>query len=100
MKIPKQFKLMNVTWNVTFEDLPVPERPGVWAETNKQDQTIILKRNLPKEAKEATFIHELVHVLIFNMGLEHVFNYDSEKEEIFVNAFSNGLYDMLKSKIL
>jgi hypothetical protein len=84
--IPKQFTLAGCVWEVVevagMEDLGC---------TNPQAFTISLRKELPKQTKEQTFCHELVHAIKFTMGKT-----DHDEQE--VDAFGYLLHQFLKQR--
>lgn len=98
MKIPKKFRFMGLEYAVSFDTTPHAANPSAWACTNHKRQTIVIDPSMSEQLQEQTFIHELLHVIFFNMGLDQL---DKEGiEEVFVNSMANGLYALLKTGIL
>lgn len=96
MVIPKKFEFLGHKWQVIISDEPgKTNKRGV---THFEEMYIELGEDLPQDLLESTFVHELCHVIMHQMGLDRsLFNLDGDKEEEFVNTWSNGLYAMLKS---
>ena len=83
MKIPHTFSLAGSEWKV--EQFPDFHVLGL---CNRDIRTITLKQNVPKEVKEQTFCHELVHAIKYMMGeIDH-----DEKE---VDVFAVFLHHFL-----
>lgn len=93
MKIPKKFEFMGKTYSVAFEDLGELEK---WGITDFVACHIRIETRLPQQTKEQTFLHELLHVIIFEMGVDKALKLNNIFEEKLVNAISNGLYAALK----
>ncbi len=64
MKIPKSFQLGGTVWEVELADQLV----GAYGTTTPQETKIRLLKTLPKQVKEQTFCHELVHCILYSMG--------------------------------
>lgn len=97
MKIPKSFDLMGTKWLVKMQ---APEDEGRLGCTIFRTQTILLDPKNTVDGIEATFLHELLHVIVYLMGIDKAMRLDMEGEEILVNAMSNGLYAALAGGIL
>lgn len=83
MKIPNEFKLGGIKWSVT--QMPLCGTLGQCYMTNA---TIQLEKSLQREVKEQTFCHELVHAIMFTMGMR-------DHDEKFVDAFAVFLHQYL-----
>jgi predicted nucleic acid-binding Zn ribbon protein len=63
MRIPKQFQMAGAIWKVEqIHDL------ADLGQTLRDSRTVKLKKDVPKEVKEQTFCHELMHVIKFMQG--------------------------------
>lgn len=100
LKIPKAFKFLGKQWQVVKVDVPDPTRPGVWASTSFRDQTIYIRKELHKDSEAQTFIHELLHVLFWELSLNRSNQISDEKEECLVDALANGLYALITEKVI
>jgi len=84
MKIPKQFQLGGVTWAV--KDEQTIEAMGFC----QLDKGLIrLSEEIKGDMLEQTFCHELVHAIMFSMGLR-------DHDEKFVDGFGTFLHQYLK----
>jgi uncharacterized protein YjaZ len=83
MKIPKTFQLAGITWKVVESD-SIIEMGHYTPET----ATIWLRASLPRQAKEATFCHELQHAIRYAAGQQ-----DHDERE--VDAHGNFLHQFL-----
>jgi len=63
MKIPKSFSLAGVQWSV--EETEAISDMG---HCDSDNARIRLRKDLPKQMKEVTFCHELVHAILFTTG--------------------------------
>lgn len=97
IKIPKKFTYMGVHWTV---DTTPFERSSKWGSTNFRDKVMSIDGGLSHELQEGTFIHELLHIILFQMGIDKALDFNDEKEEILANAMANGLFDLISSKVL
>lgn len=86
MKIPKTFSMGGTTWKV--EEVSRLDCCGI---TYRDEAVISLRKELPQQAKEQTFYHELFHVIKFTMG-----NLDAHDEKE-VEAMAHMLHQFLKT---
>lgn len=100
MRIPKNFKFLGKTWTVRYANPPEPSIPTAWAVTVARQQLIIISSALPQENKEEAFIHELLHMLMFSMGINQAEKLSFDTEEAIVNTLSAGLYGLIKDKTI
>jgi len=100
LKIPKSFRFMGKKWTVVYRDIPDPQRPTTWATTYFGPQVIYLKPGLHPDSLAQTFVHELLHILFWELSLNRSNNIDSEKEECLVDALANGLYALISEKVI
>jgi len=92
MRIPAKFRANGLEWSVIEGEVE-----DVYAITTFKKQTILIEQSLPQQLKEQTFLHELLHVVIWSAGLDtkgSIFE-DTELEERTVNSMANGLYQVL-----
>lgn len=98
MKIPRKFKFMGLPWQVEESD---NMEPGTYGITKIKEQRIIIKKDLASETKEATFLHELLHIAVYQAGLDKTaLLEDQRNEELVVNALSNVLYAMIQEGVI
>ena len=95
--IPCEFTLNNLLYKVVIRDKYLSKK-GYWGQAclNKRVVKLCNKFNeveLPKETKEKTFFHELVHTILDSIG-----EYKLNENEDFVDAFAERLYEYEKSK--
>lgn len=85
MRIPKTFELAGSVWSVVqIKDF------NLLGQCLRDERTIHLKQNIPKELKEQTFCHELTHAIKFMMG-------ESEHDEKYVDVFATFLHQVLNT---
>ena len=99
MKIPSKFKFMGLEFRVVFMNMIDHSNPRVIGRTDINKQVISIQKGMNPQATELTFLHELTHVVFFQMGIDKALKMDSEAEEVVVNAFSNGLYSLIGTAI-
>lgn len=88
MKIPKQFELGAITWKVVQQDNLL----GAYGATYSGKGIIELVSDLPKQIKEQTYCHELVHAILFSMGKQQ-----ADHDEQFVDGFATFLHQALNT---
>lgn len=86
MKIPREFKLGGITWKVEEH----PFLPGALGATYGQETTVALLKTLPRQVKEQTYCHELVHCILYSMGVP-----TAEHDEKFIDGFAVFLHQYL-----
>ena len=96
MQIPNSFEYMGLTWTVNYGD--VLETIDKYARTHFKLQRIEIDETLPHQLKEQTFLHELLHVIIWGSGLDPAIEAlrSRQTEESVVNGLANGLYGLLR----
>ena len=96
MKIPKTLKIGGFIWTVE-ESEKIANEGNVFGSTHSRKQRIFLEPNESRQKKEHTLIHEIMHALWWQAGLNSRYKKDENKfEEEIVDALSNGLYQVLK----
>ncbi len=88
MRIPKQFQLGAITWEVVQKDNLL----GAYGATYSGKGVVEILSDLPKQIKEQTFCHELVHCILFAMGKP-----STEHDEVFVDGFAVFLHQYFNS---
>lgn len=87
-KVPKSFELGGLRWRV--EELEVI--PGAMGACSNQEAKIVLLKSLAPEVKMQTFLHELVHAVLFSMGKSA-----DQHDEQFTDAFATFYLQFLKT---
>lgn len=87
---------MGIEWRVLYATPPDPATPSAWAVTRMADQTITLNPTLAPDHLAQTFLHELIHVVFFSMGLDVAVELNRQQNEILVNGVTNGLFPLMK----
>lgn len=89
MRIPRQFQLGGTTWKVE----QVHPLMGAMGATFNGQALVQLDKELPQQVKEQTFLHEVVHAILFSMGKP-----STEHDEVFVDGFATFLHQFLTSQ--
>lgn len=89
MKIPKQFQLGGIVWKVEEQQ----SVPGAYGACHNGEAKIVLLSSMPKQVKQQTYCHELVHAILFSMGKPA-----DQHDEVFVDAFGTFLHQYLLQK--
>jgi hypothetical protein len=95
--IPEKFKLRNKTITVVIDDDYLSD-DGSYGEADFTNRLITVcgkfkGKKLSKKDKEATYFHELIHMILHSMD-RHKLKYD----EKFVEDFAQLLYEYEKTK--
>lgn len=85
MKIPKTFSLGGTVWTVQ-EAADLSEMGNC----EGAKALIRLRADLPRQAKESTFCHELMHAIMWTAGI--AFQEHSERD---IDAFGNLLHQFM-----
>jgi hypothetical protein len=88
--IPKTFKIFNTEWKVIQP--PKINSDGDFGYCDYNTNTIKIRRNLKRDVKEATLLHEQVHAILFTLGYD-----DLSRNEQFVEQFAQALHQVIKS---
>ncbi|MBC7381894.1 MAG: hypothetical protein H7296_02745 [Bacteroidia bacterium] len=95
--IPENFTLNGKTYKVVIRDKELSKK-GFWGQAFLNRKVIKLCDkfhgvSLTKEAKEQTFFHELIHMILDSMGYDKL-----NEDEDFVDLFAQRLHEYEKSK--
>lgn len=86
MKIPSVFTLGAIKWVTSEVDLSVIS--GNLGTCASHKAHIYLEKSLDIGVKQQTFCHELIHAIMFSMGL-------TTHDEVFVDGFATFLHQYL-----
>lgn len=86
--IPSSFDMGGCTWTVEEVDV----LPGAMGCTDHSQFRVVLLKNLSPQSKFQTFLHELVHVIMFSMGKT-----SDTHDEQFVDGFATFFLQYLKT---
>lgn len=89
MIIPTSFVLGGTTWTVEAAD----QLLGALGASYPQEAKVRLLKSLPRQIKEQTFCHELVHCILYSMGKPN-----DQHDEVFVDGFATFLHQYFAQK--
>lgn len=100
LKVPNAFRAVGLDWKVEFGN--VVETHDKYAVTDFRRQIISMEKDMSPQLQSQTFLHELLHVVIWSMGLNRSVDAleDSDTEEAIVDAMANGLHQILSDQRL
>jgi hypothetical protein len=90
--IPKQFNLISRTYKVIQLPKVINNGESVLGQCKSDLGILELRKNLKKELKEHTFLHETTHAILESLGYREL-----SEDEKFVDSFSNALYQVIKT---
>lgn len=100
MKIPATVKIGGFTWKIE-EHQGVAEEGGVFGSTHSHTQKIFIEPGLTQQKKEQTLLHEILHAIWWQSGLNARYKNDKTIiEEEITQAIGHGLYQVLKDNNL
>lgn len=88
--IPKTFEIFGRTYKVLHPHKV--DKEGSLGECDSHNNIIKLRRNLPKDLKELTYLHEVTHAILDSLEYNKL-----SKDEVFVERFSKALQQVLNS---
>ena len=86
-----QVEILGVNCDIKELDI-VDENPDVLGQIIYQKQLIEIKKSLPKDMKNTTILHEILHGILFHSGKQEL-----NKNEDLIESLSNSIYQILKS---
>ncbi|WP_214464547.1 ImmA/IrrE family metallo-endopeptidase [Levilactobacillus brevis] len=95
MKVPNKVKILGIEYHVELQEVPMDSGQFVWGYTDYAQTKIVLCSTLSEEKRVQTLFHELVHVMLHEVG-----NDDQCNDESLVNPLGNVLYQVLKDNEL
>ena len=90
--IPKEFNLCGITITTEVADGLVDEHKVIGCASYTTQSILIDTKAAPKETLEQSFVHELVHWILFIMNREELRN-----DEVFVDIFAHLMYQYMKT---
>jgi hypothetical protein len=100
MKIPKQVKIGGFLWTIEEND-KVSIEGNVFGSTHCVKQRIFLDPNETQQKKEQCLLHEIMHAIFWQTGLnERIKKPEHLTEEELIQALSFGVYQVLKDNNL
>lgn len=88
MLIPKKFKIFGETYIV--KQLVKVDKLDSWGEHEPTGNIIKIKKGLNQEQKEQTFLHEVMHCMLTNLGYSKL-----DRDEVFVDRLAKALHQIL-----
>lgn len=92
MKIPREFMLFGTTWKVEQPSKVIVDKESVLGSCDPDKAIIQIRRNLKKELKELTFIHESTHSILLTLGYEEL-----GRDEVFVERLSKAIHQVINT---
>jgi Zn-dependent peptidase ImmA (M78 family) len=96
-KIPNTVKIAGITYIIDKNADEYLAGAGLQGLCDANQQVIAISNSYPDERRYETFIHELLHAIVYESGGS---NYLGEKEEDFVFCVSKVLCQVLKENRL
>ncbi len=90
MEIPRNFSLFGETYKV--RQVVKVDKKDSWGESDRVKNIIRIKKGLNQEQKEQTYLHEVLHVALDNLGYE-----EYSDDEVFVDTMAKALHQILTS---
>lgn len=96
MKIPKILKCGGLDYEVIESD-DISQFGDCIGATLHYSQKIFIKPNQKDDGKEKTFLHEIIHIALYQSGMTlRLERYDKDLVEDIVCSLENTLYQILK----
>jgi hypothetical protein len=92
--IPNKIKIGGITYNVSTNKDDYLNGADLLGEISYTDQTLFVRSGLGKERQYNTFIHEVVHGILYEMG------HKDYNDESLVKPLANILYQVIKDNKL
>lgn len=90
VKLPKQFKLFGMTYKVEQPNKVLFNGESVLGQCVNDTHTIQVRKNLKRELKELTYLHEITHAILYSLEYNKL-----SEDETFVERFSKALHQVL-----
>lgn len=91
MNIPETVKIGWRNYNVEQGEHRAGDNGGdLYGQIHYEKRKIFLYDKLDEDEKSVTFLHEIAHAILYNMGSE------LRSDENFVTAFTENLYQVMK----
>lgn len=96
MTIPQSFTAGGLYWTVQMSDTLMEEHQK-YGRTKFKAQVIELDSTISHALQMATFLHELMHVAVWNSGVDKAIKAlrNETTEEILVNSLSNAMFQIM-----
>jgi len=90
MLTPKKFSLFGETYKV--RQVIKVDKKDSWGEMDMHKNIIRIKKSLNIEQKDQTYLHEILHLSLDNLGYEKL-----SEDEVFVDTLAKALHQILIS---
>lgn len=95
MIIPKTLRILGFDWEIK-KDKNVAYEGSIHGSTHTGSQIIFLEPDDTKQKNEQTLLHEVMHALWWQQGLNARYSGEQKKfEEEIIAALASGLYQVL-----
>jgi hypothetical protein len=98
MIIPSQIKIGGFQWTIE-QQMDVAREGDIYGSTHHTSQKIFLDPTMPRQKLEQTLLHEIMHAIWWQSGIERG-SEDKKLEERVIHALSMGLYQVLQDNNL
>ena len=95
MKIPKKIKIGGFIWTIE-ENQDVALEGNMFGSTHYRTQKLFLEKESTQQKKEQCLLHEIMHAIWWQTGLNERYKEKREIEEEIIQTLSNGIYQVLK----
>lgn len=93
MKLPNEVKIMGLTYKVQEVNV-VDKNEPLWGQIDYQNQVIKIDAEMSDERKCQTFMHELLHGVLTELGYRQL-----NEDENAVQSISAALYHALSGQL-
>ncbi len=90
MNIPREFQLFGTTWKVEQLSKVIVDKESVLGSCDPDKCIIQIRKNLKKDLKHLTFLHEQTHAILLTLGHEEL-----GRDEVFIEQFSKALHQVI-----
>ncbi|WEE35068.1 ImmA/IrrE family metallo-endopeptidase [Lactiplantibacillus paraplantarum] len=95
MKLPKHVKISGIKYTVVLKKRLEDSGDACWGLTDYPGATIYIRKELSEQKQRQTLMHEMVHVMMHEAGLDDICN-----DEKIVTPLGNMLDNVLASNNL
>lgn len=89
MKLPKTITLMGTKWTVKWKDLSDKGSVGL---TDFKTNTICIDPAQTPLSAKSTYLHEVLHVIVYLMAMHKTLCLDEDQIEILILQMETGLF--------
>lgn len=98
MRIPTKFELKGKVWKVRYKSSLQFGGGACDGLCSFSNRTIYINKDLPKADRQATFLHELFHALIFEAHIAPNARFSEGVEEVLCEAFADVMCTLFTLK--